>query len=124
MERWRWAFIALVLLTVVLVGMAWALGSRRRKATRPDLAIDLRETPRTEHVDLRALTGTERTRYVEEWLAIQERYVEDPVAAVTGAESLMNRVLADRGRPDTADHPAWRRASAPSTSSGTGPAAG
>jgi len=47
----------------------------------------------------KALSPAARTRYLEEWSNIQRRFVDDPAVAVTEADSLVNRVMADRGYP-------------------------
>lgn len=46
-----------------------------------------------------ALSPAARTRYLEEWSNIQRRFVDDPAVAVTEADSLVNRVMTDRGYP-------------------------
>ena len=111
MERWRWVLVALVLLTVVFVavGLASARAARRRTAngsetsgsgseTGPRTDVDLRDR-QDRHIDLRALPDVARNRYVEEWLAIQERSVENPVQSVTDAEALLAQILVERGYP-------------------------
>ena len=116
MERWRWVLVALVLLTVVFVAvvLASARATRRRTAngsasksgsgsasgstTGSRTDIDLRDQQRR-HIDLRALSDVARNRYVEEWLAIQERSVENPVQSVIDAETLLSQVLVERGYP-------------------------
>ena len=48
---------------------------------------------------IRALSPAARTRYIEEWSGVQRRFVDDPAVAVTEADSLVNRVMTDRGYP-------------------------
>src|SRR5690606_32694094 len=56
---------------------------------------------------LRDLAPEERARYEDEWARTQERFVDDPVAAVDGADRLTARAMADRGYPvDAADRSA------------------
>ena len=117
MERWRWALVALVLLAVVVLAvvLASARATRRRTAirsetsgsgsqpgststTEPRTEVDLRDR-QDRHIDLRALPDVARNRYVEEWLAIQERSVENPVQSVIDAETLLSQVLVERGYP-------------------------
>ena len=47
----------------------------------------------------KALSPATRTRYLEEWSQVQRRFVDDPAVAVTEADSLVNRVMTDRGYP-------------------------
>jgi len=115
-ERWRWALVALVLLAVVVLAvvLASARATRRRTANgseiesrsgsrpgsrlEPRTDIDLRDA-QGRHIDLRALSDVARNRYVEEWIAIQERSVENPVQSVMDSEALLSKVLIERGYP-------------------------
>ena len=50
---------------------------------------------------IKPLTPTARDRFREEWTQIQNRFVDDPVVAVSQADSLVNRVMVARGYPMT-----------------------
>jgi len=67
-------------------------------------------------LDIRPLPEGSRARAAEEWSGIQERFVDQPSTAVISADSLVCRVMAERGYPMTdfdsqaqlvsVDHPA------------------
>jgi hypothetical protein len=59
----------------------------------------LNREKRVQHFDIKPLPIATRDRYVEEWAAVQRRFVDDPNLAVTEAESLVNRVMSARGYP-------------------------
>lgn len=67
-------------------------GSRRKAET----ALEAR-LRRVENLTLRPLEEVERRRLLEEWDAIQARFVDHPRGAVTEADELINSVLAARG---------------------------
>ena len=48
---------------------------------------------------IKPLSPTARERFREEWTQIQNRFVDDPAVAVKQADSLVNRVMAERGYP-------------------------
>jgi FtsZ-interacting cell division protein ZipA len=48
---------------------------------------------------IKPLSPPARERFHEEWTQIQNRFVDGPAAAVSQADSLVNRVMADRGYP-------------------------
>jgi hypothetical protein len=54
-------------------------------------------------LDLREVTEPERTRFRDRWVAVQARFVADPIAAVRDADSLVGELVAARGYPTT-DH--------------------
>jgi hypothetical protein len=49
--------------------------------------------------NIRPLTEEERGRYSEAWRRVQARFVDDPAAAVTEADALVNEVMNTRGYP-------------------------
>jgi hypothetical protein len=121
METWMWLLIAAAAVIVIAL-VAWAIAARRRSSqlrdrfgdeydrtveradSRRQAEIDLRDRARErERLDIRPLPAAARNRYVEEWLVIQQRFVDQPAAAVNDAESLLTRVMADRGYPDDFD---------------------
>lgn len=78
-------------------------GADRRGRGRADRDLHGRRSRRSAS-GLRDLAPEERARYEDEWARTQERFVDDPVAAVDGADRLTARVMADRGYPvDGAD---------------------
>jgi hypothetical protein len=52
-----------------------------------------------EQLHLRPITEAARARYQEQWAAIQMRFVDTPPLALSEADSLVTRLLADRGYP-------------------------
>lgn len=50
-------------------------------------------------LDLQPLGDDDRRRYLQEWTSVQATFVENPAAAVTAADGLITRVMADRGYP-------------------------
>ena len=51
-------------------------------------------------IEFRPLTWQDRERYAAEWTGIQERFVDSPAGAVGEAETLLARLVQDRGYPD------------------------
>jgi len=50
-------------------------------------------------LELRPLSDTDRGRYAEQWVLVQERFVDRPGEAVSEAETLVHTVMRDRGYP-------------------------
>ena len=71
------------------------LGGDRAKAEAELLSRE----KRVHRFPIRELPPASRDRYLEEWTAIQSRFVDDPAVAVNEADSLVNRVMAARGYP-------------------------
>jgi hypothetical protein len=117
MPVWAWVLIAVgavVLLAVVL----WQAAARKRttrlqKQFGPeydrtvDSADDRRlaeaelqaREERRQRLDVRPLSQAARQRYTETWRVTQAQFVDDPRAAVAGADSLIQSVMAERGYP-------------------------
>jgi hypothetical protein len=69
----------------------------RRAAER-----DLRERERRhEELDIRPLDADARGRYREQWVHVQEEFVDSPEAALSRADRLVITVMRDRGYPTT-----------------------
>lgn len=49
--------------------------------------------------ELRPLSESDRAEYLGRWSAIQERFVDEPVAAVAAADQMVTEVMAKRGYP-------------------------
>ena len=54
---------------------------------------------RVEKLSIHPLPGLQRDGYLQEWMAVQRRFVDDPSAAVTEADSLVTAVMTARGYP-------------------------
>jgi hypothetical protein len=61
---------------------------------------------RVRKLNIRPLSDAARTRYVAQWQAIQEQFVDEPEAAVTDAYSLVTTVMRERGYPAADDEQA------------------
>jgi hypothetical protein len=54
---------------------------------------------RVEDLDIQPLTDSARARYAGQWTSIQERFVDAPAEAVSGAQLLVVAVMTERGYP-------------------------
>ena len=110
--------IAILVIVVVVVLLALLLGRRRRtqrlqhqfgpeyqrtvartgdqRTAEADLTA--REQRRREF-DIVALEPAVRDRYLEAWRTTQGRFVDDPATATREADTLVARVMRDRGYP-------------------------
>jgi hypothetical protein len=67
----------------------------RRAAER-----ELRDRERRHHeLDIRPLDDAARDQYREQWIDVQEEFVDSPAAALTRADRLVIKVMGDRGYP-------------------------
>ena len=117
MPVWAWVLISVVVVALVLL-VAWQLVNQQRTRrlreqfgpeyertvtaaeSRRDAEAELAaREERRQQFDLRLLSLEERTRYSEEWQAVQAQFVDDPAGAVVRADSLIQSVMADRGYP-------------------------
>jgi len=104
---------------VVLIVIAALLAMRKRKsaqlkehfgpeydrvaqeqgdARHAEAVLSQREK-RVEKLSIHPLPGFQREAYLQEWTAVQRRFVDDPSAAVTEADSLVTAVMSARGYP-------------------------
>ena len=58
---------------------------------------------RVEHFHIRRLTLEESQAFAAEWRATQERFVDDPRAAIAGADRLVQRLMQAKGFPVAGD---------------------
>jgi hypothetical protein len=117
MDTWVWIVIAVAAVIVVLLAL-WAATQRRRTArlrgrfgpeydrtvedsdSRRAAERELREREaRREQLDIQPLTPAARDRYFGRWRETQERFVDDPGAAVGDADRLVQDVMRERGYP-------------------------
>jgi hypothetical protein len=112
------AIIVAVALVVLVIGAITAMRRRqlrqrfgpeydrvageKRSHRKADAELAERER-RVRSLDIHPLDETIRVKYVAEWTAIQERFVDQPEEAVTQAGLLVTSVMKDRGYP-TDDH--------------------
>jgi hypothetical protein len=109
--------IALVVVAVVGIALWQGMTQRRTKRLRKrfgpeyervsadadgrreaEAELSAREQRRQE-LEIRPLSESARTRYLERWQLVQAEFVDDPAAAVANADSLIQRVMEDRGYP-------------------------
>jgi hypothetical protein len=117
MATWVWIVIAVVVVVVAL-GVIWAaLRARRTKAlqerfgseydrvaadapTKRAAQAELREREeRREQFDIRPLEPEQRKAYRAQWQTIQARFVDDPSGSLAAADSLIQKVMRERGYP-------------------------
>jgi hypothetical protein len=114
-----WAWIAIIVLAIVAVAsIIWILTKqRKREALRGkfgpeyDRTVQERDSRRAaeselqdrqrrrQELEIRPLAPVARARYVDEWGAVQAKFVDDPGTAVLDANGLVLRVMGDRGYP-------------------------
>jgi hypothetical protein len=58
-----------------------------------------RREERREELDIQPLSEASRARYVGEWQTVKAEFVDEPSRAVARADSLLQRVMAERGYP-------------------------
>lgn len=72
------------------------------EATGSERAADaelLAREKRHKTYDIKPLSPGARERYADRWALVQERFVDDPGAAVAEARELVTQVMSDRGYP-------------------------
>jgi hypothetical protein len=114
-----WGWILIVIAAVLFIGAAvWLMTSRKRSArlqeqfgpeynrvtstaeSKREAEAELaRRAERRETIDVRPLAEQSRARYVEEWKAVQAEFVDEPDRAVARADSLLQKVMGERGYP-------------------------
>lgn len=111
--------IVVVLALVILVGLGSLASSRRRIADqlheqfgpeydhtvqtlgdekRAQLELEARQK-HVEALNIRALTNTERERYLADWKAVQAKFVDQPGQAIVDADRLIMEVMQVRNYP-------------------------
>jgi len=117
MDTWVWIVIAAAAAVVLLIVVWNGVHLRRRRSLRNTFGGEYDRTveqagdrraaerdlsdrqKRHEALDIRPLSPEARDRYVQEWQGTQGRFVDDPTGAVSEADSLVQRVMKDRGYP-------------------------
>src|SRR5262245_28571133 len=117
MPVWAWVLIAVGAVLVIAL-VAWQLMTQQRTRklrgefgpeyertvssadSRREAEAELAERKkRRGSFDIRPLSTEERSRYTEEWQAVQSQFVDDPTGAVARADALIQGVMVDRGYP-------------------------
>lgn len=114
MTIWGWIVVAIVVV-LILIGLAW-VGMRRRRLQsqfgpeyqrvasasgsrwRADSELAARQQ-RRQKLNIRPLPPEQRDRYAQQWRQLQADFVDEPYAAVAGADQLVTQVLQERGYP-------------------------
>lgn len=154
MQAWIWVVIAAcVVIAIALVAVVARQQQQRaqlRQTFGPEYERTMRERgnrrdaerelagryERRRGLDIRPLSAEQRDVYAREWTEVQARFVDMPADAVRDADSLLSRVLRERGYPVgdfeqrsadvSVDHPGvvdnYRRAHAISKRSAAGQA--
>jgi hypothetical protein len=109
--------IVLLAVAVALVGAVLAIAQlrsaslKRRFGPEYDRIVELKGDRRNgeaalrgrakqrDGLDISELTPEVRTRYVEQWYAIQARFVDDPRQTLAEAVEIVTRVMNERGYP-------------------------
>jgi hypothetical protein len=111
--------IVVVATVIVLVGIAaWAFMSRQRRlqlqqrfGPEYDRTVQaagteakaeaelLKRAARVDRFKLHPLSRAQADAFAQEWRQVQARFVDDPHAAVSEADSLVTQVMAARGYP-------------------------
>ena len=112
------AVATIVVVVIVAVGViVWLAANQRSKRLRerfgPEYTRILEETgsktraeakleklqKTVEHYKITPLSSEARARFVAGWHKIQSRFVDDPRAALTDADELMQEIMTARGYP-------------------------
>jgi hypothetical protein len=108
--------VVIVALLAVIAGLGAAMASRRKKLQERfgpeyDRLVEqsqsrrLAEAEMTERerrvkkLELRDLSESARQQYLAQWAGVQERFVDDPAAAIADGQRLVEAVMRDRGYP-------------------------
>lgn len=108
--------VVIVALLAVIAGLGFAMSSRRKKLqqrfgpeydrlvaqsdSRRLAEAELTERERrVRKLDLSELSDSARERYRADWAAVQERFVDDPAAAVMEGQRLVEAAMRERGYP-------------------------
>jgi FtsZ-interacting cell division protein ZipA len=121
MDAWVWVVIV-VAVVIVLAVVVWAISQRRRsqhlkerfgpeyertvgeadKRREAEEELLAREK-RHEELEIQPLGAAAQARYRDEWQTVQARFVDDPEGAVREADTLVARVMEERGYPSDGD---------------------
>lgn len=113
MDTWVWIVIAAAAAALLVILVA-AMARRRRtehlrerfgpeyeRVTAEDRKAGEKELhereERADELQLKPLSPIARDRYLDEWRTAQARFVDDPEGAVSAADGIVRRMLAERG---------------------------
>jgi ABC-type nickel/cobalt efflux system permease component RcnA len=117
MPAWGWAIVIVAVVIVIALAL-WQLWMRQRtkqlqqrfgpeydrtlraREDRHEAEAELKEREeRRKELDIVPLTPAAHEGYVSEWKAVQAQFVDDPAGAVAAADTLIQRVMSERGYP-------------------------
>jgi len=110
------ATVAIIVIVIVIAVAAFSAMTVRRRGLRQRFGPEYERVAaeqsqrkaaaelagrerRVRKLDIRPLTPAARAEYAAQWASIQERFVDEPVRAMTQAQHLVAAVLQDRGYP-------------------------
>ena len=117
MQAWTWVVIAVCVIAVIALVVVVMRQQRRRAQLRqtfgPEYERAVQERgnrreaerelagryERRRGLDIRPLSAEQREVYAREWTEVQARFVDMPADAVRDADSLLSRVMRERGYP-------------------------
>ncbi len=114
-----WLIVVIVVVALAVLGaVIWLVSQemqrkrlQQRFGPEYDRAVEESDNPRAaqrelaererrhKELDIRPLSATARERYAREWAQVQEKFVDQPSAAVTEADRLLVALMAERGYP-------------------------
>jgi len=114
-----WLIVLIVVVAVAVLGaVIWLVTQemqrkrlQQRFGPEYDRTVAEKDSPRAaqrelaererrhKELDIRPLSASARERYAREWAQVQEKFVDQPSAAVTEADRLLNSLMAERGYP-------------------------
>ncbi|WP_206793575.1 hypothetical protein [Amycolatopsis sp. MtRt-6] len=114
-----WLIVLIVVVAVAVLGaVIWLVTQemqrkrlQQRFGPEYDRTVAEKDSPRAaqrelaererrhKELDIRPLSASARERYAREWAQVQEKFVDQPAAAVGDAERLLNSLMAERGYP-------------------------
>ncbi|MGW3997165.1 hypothetical protein [Amycolatopsis sp. NPDC004772] len=114
-----WLIVLIVVVAVAVLGaVIWLVTQemqrkrlQQRFGPEYDRTVAEKDSPRAaqrelaererrhKELDIRPLSASARERYAREWAQVQEKFVDQPSAAVAEAEQLLNALMAERGYP-------------------------
>lgn len=119
MQPTIWAIIIVAaIVVIVLAVLAWSMIRKRRSLElrerfgpeydravrdrgdqgRAEAELEARQE-RVEHLQLRQLSAPERDRFTDAWRMLEEKFIDAPIGAVSGAEGLVSDMMRELGYP-------------------------
>ncbi|MEV6871852.1 hypothetical protein [Amycolatopsis sp. NPDC051128] len=114
-----WLIVLIVVVAVAVLGaVIWLVTQemqrkrlQKRFGPEYDRTVAEKDSPRAaqrelaererrhKELDIRPLSASARERYAQQWARVQEKFVDQPSAAVTEADHVLVALMAERGYP-------------------------